>query len=98
MLTRTHTRTVTFNRPFLLDGCDGVQPAGRYVIETEEELLQSLSFPAWHRVHSTLRAQDPPGGSMRQQVAEIDPVKLEQALERDGAATPDPDKAPDSSR
>ncbi|HLZ66664.1 MAG TPA: hypothetical protein VKQ29_10560 [Aliidongia sp.] len=98
MLTRTHTRTVTFDRPFLLEGCDGVQQAGRYVVETEEELLQSLSFPAWHRVRSTLRAEAPPGGSMRRQVAEIDPAELEQALERDAAATPDPGRAPDGGR
>ncbi|GGF02564.1 hypothetical protein GCM10011611_05060 [Aliidongia dinghuensis] len=87
MLTRSHIRTVTFERPFRLAGCDGEQPAGRYVVETEEELLQSLSFPAWHRVRSTLRAADPPAGAMRQQVAEIHPADLEQALAQDAAGT-----------
>lgn len=39
-----------FNRPFMLSAIDGTQPAGSYVIETVEELLQSLSFVAYRRV------------------------------------------------
>ena len=41
---RTSRRTVTFARPFSLRGIDGVQPAGTYVVETDEELIQGLSF------------------------------------------------------
>ena len=34
---RTRRETVTFARPFSLRGIDGVQPAGTYTVETEEE-------------------------------------------------------------
>jgi hypothetical protein len=54
MTTRTSRRTVTFTRPFSLRGIDGVQPAGAYTVETDEELLGSLSFPAYRRVATTI--------------------------------------------
>ena len=41
----TSRRTVTFARPFSLRGIDGVRPAGTYTVETEEELIEGLSFP-----------------------------------------------------
>ena len=46
---RTHGRTVIFLRPFALRGVDGVQPPGAYTVETEEELIEGLSFPAYRR-------------------------------------------------
>jgi len=52
MSVRTTTRSVTFRRPFSLTfrrpfslkGADGLQPAGTYVVETEEEAIPALSF------------------------------------------------------
>jgi hypothetical protein len=35
-----------FRSPFSLQGVDGVQPAGIYEIEIEDELLEPLSFTA----------------------------------------------------
>ena len=52
---RTSRRTVTFRRPFALRGLEGVQPAGTYEVETDEELLEQLSFPVWHRTATTIR-------------------------------------------
>src|SRR5690348_5954080 len=49
MISRTISKTVTFARPFRLDGLNAIQPAGSYVVETDEELLQALSFPAYRR-------------------------------------------------
>ena len=83
MLSRTITKSVTFGRPFELDGIDGVQPAGTYVTETEEELLQALSFPAWHRVSTIIRLPRKPGSPMIEQVATVDPAALDAALIRD---------------
>ena len=56
MTTRTTSRTIAFRRPFLLRGFDSERPAGAYVVDTEEELLESLSFPAWTRVATTIRS------------------------------------------
>ena len=49
MTVRTTSRTVTFMHPFNLSGVDEVQPAGTYTVETDEELLQTLSVPAYRR-------------------------------------------------
>jgi hypothetical protein len=44
MTERTTRTTVTFTRPFSLSGIDEVQAAGTYTVETNEELLQDVSF------------------------------------------------------
>jgi hypothetical protein len=49
MSVRTSHKTVTFTRPFSLSEFDEVQAAGTYTVQTEEELLPRLSFPAWRR-------------------------------------------------
>ena len=46
---RTSRKRVTFRRPFSLSGIDEVQPAGTYMVETSEELIEGLSFPVWRR-------------------------------------------------
>ena len=78
---RTSRETVTFARPFSLRGIDGVQPAGTYTIETEEELIEGLSFPAYRRVQTVIFLPSRPGGT--DQVATVDPLELEAALARD---------------
>ena len=45
MTVRTSHKTVTFTRPFSLNGIDEVQPAGSYTVETREDLLPGLSVP-----------------------------------------------------
>ena len=50
MTMRTSRRTVTFARPFSLRGIETEQPAGTYAVETDEELLEGLSFPAYRRL------------------------------------------------
>src|SRR5689334_20143201 len=52
--TRTTYQTVTFTRPFSLSGLDGAQPAGAYTVETDDELLQTLSFPAHRRLETRI--------------------------------------------
>ena len=52
----------TFTQPFSLSGLDEVQPAGTYTVETDEELLPGLSFPAYRRV-ATLMVLRARGGA-----------------------------------
>jgi hypothetical protein len=82
MLTRSQRTTIVFRRPFLLKSLDRPQPAGTYDIETEEELLEGLSFPAYRRVSTTMmpRAQAP--GTVLQ-VLFVDPAELERAQAAD---------------
>ncbi|HEV8390977.1 MAG TPA: hypothetical protein VGQ35_14100 [Dongiaceae bacterium] len=86
MTTRTTKKTVTFTRPFSLSGFDGEQPAGSYSVETDEELLEGVSFPAYRRMATMMQldaASRGAGGVL--QVAVIDPQQLEAALAVDAA-------------
>jgi hypothetical protein len=83
MTMRTSRRTVTFTRPFSLRGIDGIQPAGMYTVETDEELLENLSFPAYRRVATTIFLPLRPGDVISGQLVTIDPLELEAAEKRD---------------
>ena len=81
MATRTSSKQVTFRRPFLLSGFEGLQPAGTYTIDTEEELIDALSFSAWKRVATVMQVTR--GGAT--EYLPVDPNELSEALLRDGA-------------
>lgn len=88
--TRTTTRTVTFTRPFALSGLDGVQPAGSYILETDEELIESLSFPVYRRTASWIHLPHADGKSNRgtgvSQTALVDPDEVDRLLASEEAA------------
>ena len=86
MTVRTSHKTVTFTQPFSLSGIDAVQAAGTYTVETDEELLPDLSFPAWRRIATLIFLPLRPGGRFVEQVVQIDPLELEAAQERDAAS------------
>jgi hypothetical protein len=85
MIVRTSRKTVTFTRPFSLSGIDEAQPPGTYVVETDEELLEDLSFPAYRRVATLIWLRSQPGRAIAEQMVAIDPLELEAAQERDAA-------------
>jgi hypothetical protein len=87
MTMRTTSRTVTFVHPFNLSGMDEEQPAGAYTVETDEELLQTSSLPAYKRVSTLIRLPARPTGTMLTQIVELNPLELTAALTRD--AQPD---------
>lgn len=83
MTTRNSVRTVTFRRPFVLSGFDAEIAPGCYSVETDEELLEGLSFPAYRRVLTLLHV---PATSDRPGLAyslAVDPDELDAALQRD---------------
>jgi hypothetical protein len=73
--------TVTFARPFILDGFEELQRPGSYVVDTEQELIDSPSVAAWRRI-STVMQLNRHGGT---EYVPIDPDQLSEALNRDGA-------------
>lgn len=73
-----------FTRRFVIDGFEQELPAGDYVIETEEELIEGLSFPAYRRVSTTLHVDKIPGRPGQKESWQIVPEALEAALVRDG--------------
>jgi hypothetical protein len=85
MMVRTSKKTVTFRRPFVLGGFDEVLPAGAYSVETDEELLEGISFPAYRRILSLIHLHPKPGRPGLTQTLTVDPNELDAALERDQA-------------
>jgi hypothetical protein len=84
MATRTRRNTIAFGRPFLVKGIDRVLPPGNYVVVTDEELVEGLSFPVYRRVSTTMMvpAQNRPSSV---EMLTIDPRDLEAAQERDAS-------------
>jgi len=68
--------------PFLHSQSGGLQPAGTYTVETEEELVEGLSFPAYRRVSTTITRQGNSAGALVQ-VFTVDPQELEKAQAAD---------------
>jgi hypothetical protein len=81
MQTRRTKRTVTFNRPFILDGFDAPQPAGAYMVEIEEEVLGTMTFSAYRHMSTTIELRQP---GCREYFP-VDPQELDEVLARDGA-------------
>jgi hypothetical protein len=85
MATRTQRKTITFDRPFLLKSMDRVLPPGNYVVVTDEELVEGLSFPVYRRVSTTMMvpAENRPSSV---EMLTIDPRDLDAAQARDAAS------------
>ena len=71
-------------------GFDEVLPSGAYRVETDEELLEGISFPVYQRIRTVIRLQeksDRPGVS---RILTIDPNELDEAIKRDRASMDTP--------
>lgn len=86
MTTRTSTTTLTFRRPFVLGGFDEEFPAGLYHVETDEEILEGISFLAYRRVLTLLHMGRNTGHAGFGQTLTVDPGELDAALQRDRAS------------
>ena len=85
MTTRTTGRTVTFRRPFVLASFGSELPAGSYDVETDEELLEGISFTAYRRTLTVIRLHPSPDRPGATQTLSVDPNELDAALARDQA-------------
>ena len=87
---RTRRTSVNFTHPFRLSAIDERQPAGAYAVETDEEMIGSVSFPAYHRTATWIRLPPrvQPAGAPTglDQLVNVDPTELDAALTRDLAA------------
>ncbi len=79
MSIRTTRETVAFARPFRVIGLDELQPAGTYAVETDEELIDGVSFPAYRRIGTSIFLPAHPARPGRAEVAQIDSRELEAA-------------------
>lgn len=96
MTVRTTSKTVTFAHPFNLSGMDETQPAGTYTVETDEELLQTSSLPAYRRISTLMRLPARPRGPIVTQIVEVNPLELAAVLARD--AQPNKETIPQLTR
>ena len=78
---RTTTKTVRFQRPFCLKGVDRLLPPADYRVMTDEELIESLSFPAYHRVSTVIFVPASSGSAI--EMVTIDPLDLQAAEDQD---------------
>lgn len=85
MTTRTTQTAVTFSRPFTVMGVDGLQQAGTYAVETDEEPLPTWSS-GYRRVATWIRLPGPQGGAASSQIVMIDPEELAATLAKDAEA------------
>ncbi|EXL04011.1 hypothetical protein BG36_11325 [Aquamicrobium defluvii] len=80
---RTTQTTVRFSSPFLLKGFDRAQPAGDYLVDKAEELIEGVSWLAYRRVGTFIHLPAIGMSSPVQQVVQIDAADLEDCLSRD---------------
>jgi hypothetical protein len=78
---RTTRETVTFDHPFSLMAVDDVQPAGTYMIDIDEELIEGLSFLAYRRIATTIYLPLHQGSHGSVQAVRVDPRELTAAHE-----------------
>jgi hypothetical protein len=83
MTIRTSKKKVTFRKPFVLGEFDEVLPAGQYDVETDEELLEGISFPVYRRILTVIHLHPKTGQPGLTQALTIDPNELDAALKRD---------------
>jgi hypothetical protein len=86
--TRSRRETVHFKHPFRIKGIDRLLPPGAYAVITDEEMIESLSFPCFRRVATMIMV---PGAAPRNSSIEmfsIDSVDLSDAQRIDGQGAP----------
>lgn len=79
MFTRTKTRTVHFDRPFALFGLDGLQPAGDYQVQDDEEQIMGISWLAYRRVSTVIEI----ASGQKTSLITIDGDELDEAIAQD---------------
>ena len=77
MTIRTTSKTITFNRPFCLKGVDRWLPPGDYRAVTDEELIEGLSFPAYHRISTVIFVPSQSGSAV--EMVTIESLELQAA-------------------
>jgi len=86
MTTRTQRKTVVFSHSFRLKGVDRVLPPGHYEVVTDEELIEGLSFPVYHRVWTAIIVPAQSHQASSVEMVAIDPRDLQAAQDRDAAS------------
>jgi hypothetical protein len=89
MTTRSVHSVITFVRPFTVGSQTEMLPAGTYNMSIDEELIEGLSFAAYHRMSTVLEVPAIGTTSPVKQYLYVAAEALDAALQRDrlGAET-----------
>lgn len=90
MTSRSSQTELTFRHPFRLAALESAQPAGTYLVVTEEEQIENLSFSAFHRTATLLHLPALGVPSAIRQVITVDPDELARAHAADGRRAESP--------
>jgi len=80
---RTTRSTVSFSSPFILRNLEGVQPAGDYVVLTDDELIEGLSRVAYRRLVTLFQTPAISASQRQPQSFPISQTELDAALMKD---------------
>lgn len=83
MTSRSVNSIVTFTRPFAIGRQTEKLPAGSYNLTSDEELIEGLSFAAYHRTSTILEIPALGTVSATKQYLHVAADELEAALQRD---------------
>lgn len=76
MTSRSSETTLIFAHPFTLSALDGPQPPGTYLVVTEEDEIEGLSFKAFHRTATLLHLPAQGVASTLRQAVTVNPEEL----------------------
>ena len=74
---------MTFAQPFLLRAIDAMQPAGTYNVDTDEELIDGLSFLAYRRTATWIHLPSITTKSGSSQMILVQPSELKAGVQLD---------------
>ncbi len=77
MNVRTSRKSIVFSTPFSLTGVNARQPAGSYIIETDEAPVEGLSFLAYRRVSTRIALASDSKRPGVVETVEVDPADME---------------------
>jgi hypothetical protein len=86
MTMRSRREAVTFRHPFRIRGVERVLPAGTYVVVTDEQSIEGLSFDAFRRVATTILLPGASSASVLEMVS-IGSVDLADAQRMDASTS-----------
>jgi hypothetical protein len=83
MTIRTERKIVSFTKPFTLTHVDGVQPAGDYFVDADDELIEGISRLAYRRVATLFHIPSISSPQNTSQVVSVNQTDLDVALLKD---------------
>ena len=86
MTIRSRRETVHFRHPFRIEGIDRQLAPGAYEVITDEEMIESLSFPCFRRVATMIMIPGAPPRHSSVEMISISSVDLSDAQRIDADA------------